>query len=112
MAQEAPAKPRSESTLPAATSDGLVTSEFGLAARYYQDGNYVQAEMTYRKIQAGMENTFGPNDPRIVDVLRLLVEVNVDLGNYNQAEEIDHRVLSILEKSLGQDRLQIRLGLG
>ena len=35
------------------------------------------------------------------------VEVNVDLSNYSQAEEIEHRVLLILDKSLGQDHAQI-----
>jgi Tfp pilus assembly protein PilF len=101
MAQKAQAKQVGELALSAETSDGVVTSELGLAARYYQQGNYVQAELTYRKIQARMESTLGPNHPRTTEVLRLLSEVNVDLGNYNQAEEIDHRVLLTLEKNLG-----------
>src|SRR5689334_15670770 len=91
MAQEPPVKLGSELILSATTSDGVVTFELGLAARYYKQGNYVQAELTYRKIQARMENEWGPNDPRIAAVLRFLAEVNVDLGNYNQAEEIEQR---------------------
>jgi hypothetical protein len=41
-----------ELTLPAATAGGVIASGLGLAARYYQQGNYVQAEPTYRGVQA------------------------------------------------------------
>ena len=47
MAQEAPAKQGGESTLSPPASGGVVTSELGLAALYYQQGNYVQAELTF-----------------------------------------------------------------
>jgi tetratricopeptide (TPR) repeat protein len=107
MAQETIARHGGESARLVASSDGVMTSELGLAALHYQQGNYAKAELTYRRIQATMEKTLGPSHPSTIGILRLLTEVNIDLGHYSQAEEIEHRVLLILEKSLGQDHPEI-----
>lgn len=98
-------------TRPAGTAAGVVTSDLGLAARYYQQDNYVQAELTYRRVQARMEKKPGPDDPGLAGVLHLLAGVNVDLGNYIQAEQIENRALSILEESLGPEHPEIAVVL-
>jgi hypothetical protein len=75
-----------ESAKSVGVSGVVVTSELGLAALYYQQGDYVKAALTYRRIQITMENTVGPNHPSMIGVLRLLSEVNVDLGNYTSVD--------------------------
>src|SRR5690349_23804726 len=69
MAQETAAKQGGESAWSVASAGGVMSSELGLAALYYKQGNYVQAELTYRKIQASMEKTLRPNHPSMTGVL-------------------------------------------
>jgi hypothetical protein len=77
IGQEVEVMSAGETARPAATARGAATSDFGQGARYYQQGNYVQAELTYRRVQASMEKTLGPDDPGLAGVLRLLAKVNL-----------------------------------
>lgn len=90
-----------EVTRLAASAGGVVTADLGLAARYYQQGPYVQAELTYSHVRVRMEKTRRPDDPGLAGVLRLVASVNLNPGNYFLAEQIENRALSIPEKSLG-----------
>ena len=44
-----------EATRLAASAGGVVTADLGLAARYYQQGHYVQAELTYSQARVRPE---------------------------------------------------------
>src|SRR5712691_4935062 len=85
-AQEIEAERPPEPVHPVAIAESGATSEINLAALYHKQGKYAQAELIYRQTLARIETSADPGDLRVADVLHRLGRVNIDLGNYHNAE--------------------------
>lgn len=97
-AQEPEGNSVGETARPGATAGGVVTAGLGLAARYYQQDNYVQAQFTYRRLQAGMEKTAQP----LLERPLAIREAYITPHNYTAAGPLYRDLLSIREKAGGQ----------
>src|SRR5215467_13383699 len=84
-AQEIEAERPVESRHSIAITESGATPEIDLAALYQKQGKYAQAELIYRQALARIE-TADLGDLRVADILRRLGRVNIDLGNYHNAE--------------------------
>jgi len=82
-----------------------------LAAYYYKQAQYTQAEPLYRSAQKLYEDKLGPDNPAVAVVLNNQASVQERQGHLPQAESLYKRALEINEKSLGENHPSVSVGL-
>jgi tetratricopeptide (TPR) repeat protein len=74
-----------------------------LAALYYDQGKYEQAEPLYKRALAIDEKAYEPDHPDVATDLNNLANLYYNQGRYEQAEPLYQRALAICERALGPD---------
>jgi tetratricopeptide (TPR) repeat protein len=89
----------------------LATTLNDLAAVYYNQGKYAQAEPLYKRALAIKEKALGPEHPVVATSLNNLAALYDTQGKYAQAEPLYKRALAILEKALGPEHPHVATSL-
>jgi serine/threonine protein kinase/tetratricopeptide (TPR) repeat protein len=93
---------------PAALADALY--ELGETARARQDRDEARAALT--ESAALMSRAHGENSRATADVVNALAGVELSTGNYEQAEELERRALSIHQTVLGERSAEAAMLMG
>jgi tetratricopeptide (TPR) repeat protein len=82
-----------------------------LAAYYYKQTQYAQAEPLYRMAQNLYEEKLGSGNPAVAVVLNNLGSLHERQGHLAQAEQLYKRAIEINESSLGMNHRNVAVGL-
>lgn len=82
-----------------------------LAAYYYKQAQYPQAEPLFQMALKLYEDKLGPGNPAVAVVLNNLGSVHERQGHLAQAEPLYKRALEINEKALGKNHRNVAVGL-
>jgi eukaryotic-like serine/threonine-protein kinase len=72
-----------------------------VAALYFEEGNYKEAEARSKKVLATREKLLGPEDFTVGEALGDLADVEVQLGAYDDATQLYRRAIRITERTVG-----------
>ncbi len=89
----------------------VAVSLTNLAALYYNQGKYTEAEPLYKRALAIVEKTLGPEHPRVATGLNNLAALYDAQGKYAEAEPLYKRALGINEKAFGFDHPEVATNL-
>ena len=73
------------------------------AENFFLQGNYVQAESSYKKALSIREQNLGFDHPRTASTYYDLAKLYSDLERYEEAESLYRKALSIRERAFGFD---------
>ena len=78
-----------------------------MAALYFSQGQYAQAEPVFRKVQAVREASLGTSHPDVAETLNNLAMTLRAEGQLGAGERLLRRALAIQENSLGAEHPQV-----
>jgi tetratricopeptide (TPR) repeat protein len=81
----------------------VATSLNGLAALYYSQGRYSEAEPLYGRSLAIREQQLGSEHPHVAASLNNLAGLYVSMGRYSEAEPLYLRTLAVFVNCLGDN---------
>src|SRR5436309_11103034 len=81
------------------------------AGALYNQGNYPQATIIFRRALDVAERTFGPDHPNVALSLNNLAALYITQSQYAQAEPLYKRSLAIKEKALGADHPDVAVSV-
>ncbi|HEY2739709.1 MAG TPA: tetratricopeptide repeat protein, partial [Thermoanaerobaculia bacterium] len=85
----------------------LETQSLGLLANLKRgQGQHPEAEELFRRALALTEQTFGPDDIQMANLLNGLGILHKFQGRYDEAEPLYRRSLALIEKAYGEDHLE------
>ena len=93
------------------TTRSVAQSLSNLAAVYYSQSRYAEAEPLVKRSLAISEKAQGPDHPEVAVKLNNLAEIYRAQGAYAEAEPLSKRALAIREKALGPDHPDTGLSL-
>jgi len=82
-----------------------------LAARYYSEKKYAEAEILLKKVLAQAETALGTAHPWTAEVLCCISEVCAEQGKYKDALAFRERALCVDERSFGSDDTRVPVSL-
>jgi eukaryotic-like serine/threonine-protein kinase len=83
----------------------------GLAAAYFYQGRFAEAEPLMRRLLAEEERAYGPDHPYVAAGLNNLGGVYYELGRYDDALAMYERARQIVERTLGSSHPNLALAL-